>query len=193
MGSDYLLALLKRRLIAGDPPEVPGEMMASVAIALDKEGSLRTLMIKRAERNLDPWSGQVAFPGGRREPQDESLVETAIRETREEVEIDLARSARYLGHLGTFRTHTGTMLVVPCVFVLRRKDRVRPNAEVASFRWIPVEAFFREKSKSMYYLERGGAREWLPAYVYRDYVIWGLTYRMISFLVGREKSPIRPR
>ncbi len=193
MDSGYLLALLKRQVIAGDPPEVPGERMASVAITLNWDGSLKTLMIKRAHRKRDPWSGQVAFPGGRMEPKDESIIETAVRETKEEVGIDLARFARYLGHLGTFRTHTGTMLVAPCVFILGRKKRVRPNAEVASYRWIPVEVFFRERSRSMFYLERGGARERFPAYVYRDYVIWGLTYRMISFLIGKREPLIQPR
>ncbi len=193
MDSGYLLALLKRQVIAGDPPEVPGERMASVAIVLSRDGSLKTLMIKRADRKRDPWSGQVAFPGGRMEPEDESILDTAIRETKEEVGIDLARSARYMGHLGTFKTHTGTMLVAPCVFILGRKKRVMPNQEVASYRWIPVEAFFRERSRSTYHLERGGVRERLPAYVYRDYVIWGLTHRMISFLIGKGESPIQPR
>jgi len=192
MGSDHLLSVLKRRLISGAPTEVAGERMASVAIALKRDGPLKALMIRRAVRKLDPWSGQVAFPGGRMEPQDESLLETAIREAREEVNIDLERSARYLGHLGVFRTHTGTMLVVPCVFVLEHGSRVKPNPEVASYRWIPVAAFFREESSSKLYLERGGAREAFPAYVYRDYIIWGLTYRMISFLVGREESPTEP-
>ncbi len=193
MDSGYLLALLKRQVIAGDPPEVPGEMMASVAIALNRDRSLKTLMIKRADRKSDPWSGQVAFPGGRTEPEDESIRETAIRETKEEVGIDLSRTARYLGHLGTFRTHTGTMLVAPCVFVLGQKKRVRLNAEVASYRWIPVEVFFRESSRSVYHLERGGARVNLPAFVYRDYAIWGLTYRMISLLIGKGESATRPR
>jgi len=115
MDSDALLRLVKSRLTPGDPPEPPGEATASVAMTLAGP-SLKTLMIKRAEREGDPWSGQVAFPGGRRERQDRSLLETATRETKEEVGIDLQRSAVYLGHLGAFRTHTGTMLVVPCAF-----------------------------------------------------------------------------
>src|SRR5207245_7755352 len=97
--------------------------MASVAITL-AEPSLKTLMIKRAEREGDPWSGQVAFPGGRRERQDRTLLDTAARETKEEVGIDLQRSAVYLGHLGAFRTHTGTMLVMPCAFSMKMEERV---------------------------------------------------------------------
>jgi 8-oxo-dGTP pyrophosphatase MutT (NUDIX family) len=185
MDSDALFRLVKGKLTPGEPPEPPGEATASVAIALSGP-SLKTLMIKRAEREGDPWSGQVAFPGGRRERQDRSLLETATRETKEEVGIDLRRSAVYLGHLGAFRTHTGTMLVVPCAFSMRMQERVEPNAEVFSYRWIPVEVFLRQNSRSTYTLKRGGDKIEFPAYVYQDYVIWGLSYRMISALLGRE-------
>ncbi len=187
MDSGALLRLAKSNLTPGDPPEPPGEMVASVAITLQGH-SRRTLMIKRAEREGDPWSGQVAFPGGRREEHDRSLLETATREAREEVGMDLRRSALYLGHLGAFRTHLGTMLVVPCVFLMTREEKVKPNAEVSSYRWIPVEVFLSENSRSTYTLKRGGESESVnfPAYVYQDYVIWGLSYKMISALLGRE-------
>jgi len=171
--SDALLRLVKSKLTP------------DVAITLAGP-SLKTLMIKRAEREGDPWSGQVAFPGGRRERYDRSLLETATRETKEEVGIDLRRSAIYLGHLGVFRTHTGTMLVVPCAFLMRKEERVEPNAEVSSYRWIPIEVFLRENSRSTYALKRGGENAKVPAYVYQDYVIWGLSYSMISALLGRE-------
>jgi len=193
MNSDEILGLVKSRLSSGIPSEVPGELMASVAITLGGKRPMKTLMIKRVELSGDPWSGQVAFPGGRKEPQDESLLETAIREAREEVGIDLAESARYLGHTGHFRTHTGRMLVVPCVFMMASPGLVRTNAEVASYRWVPFETFFKERTRSVGVPGRGSSREKLPAYVYKDYVIWGLTYRIISALVGREELPTLPR
>ena len=185
MDSEALLRLMKSKLTPGEPPEPHEETMAGVAITLTGP-SLKTLMIKRAEREGDPWSGQVAFPGGRRERQDRSLLETATRETKEEVGIDLRRSAAYLGHLEAFRTHTGTMLVVPCVFLMKRDERVEPNDEVSSYRWIPIEVFLSEKSRSTYTLKRGGEEVKVPAYLYQGYVIWGLSYRMISALLGRE-------
>jgi len=185
MDSEALLRLAKSKLTPGEPSEPPGETMASVAITLAGP-SLKTLMIKRAEREGDPWSGQVAFPGGRREGQDRSLLETATRETKEEVGINLRRSAVYLGHLGAFRTHTGMMLVMPCAFLMRKEERVEPNAEVSSYRWIPVEVFLRENSRSTYTLKSGGEKVKVPSYVYQDYVIWGLSYRMISAMLGKE-------
>jgi len=185
MDSEALLRSVKSKLTPGEPPEPPGEVMASVAITLAGP-SMKTLMIKRAEREGDPWSGQIAFPGGRRERQDRSLLETATRETKEEVGIDLRRSAVYLGHLGAFRTHTGTMLVAPCAFLMKKVERVEPNAEVSSYRWIPMGVFLNENSRSTYALKRGGESVNLPAYVNQDYVIWGLSYMMISALLGRE-------
>jgi len=75
---------------------------------------------------------------------------------------------------------------VPCAFLTRKEERVEPNAEVSSYRWIPIEVFLRENSRSTYALQRGGENAKVPAYVYHDYVIWGLSYRMISALLGRE-------
>ena len=182
---DALLRLVKRRLTPGQPSELRGEKVASVAVAFRYDASLKTLMIRRADREGDVWSGQVAFPGGRRGKQDRSLLETAIREAREEVGIDLARSALYLGHLGTFKTHTGAMLVVPCAFLIRDEVvRVRPNVEVASYRWVPVEFFLEARSRSTEILKRGRDTVKFPAYVYQDYVIWGLTYKIISTLIA---------
>jgi len=78
---------------------LPGEAHASVAIVF-REGpeSIEVLLIERAEREGDPWSGHMAFPGGRLEDHDDSSRSTARRETFEEVGIELA-SAEYLGRL----------------------------------------------------------------------------------------------
>ncbi len=184
---DPLLLRIKKKLTE-EEPIAPGEKMASVAVILRKKRRLDTLMIKRAERSGDPWSGQIAFPGGRREPGDSSLMETAIRETLEETGVDLKSKGRLLGYFGAFRTHTGTMIVAPCAFLLHGEVRVRRNAEVESFRWVPISAFLGDASKSEFLLERGDFRQSFPAYKYEDYVIWGLTHRIISSLVSANED-----
>jgi 8-oxo-dGTP pyrophosphatase MutT (NUDIX family) len=165
-------------------PDVAEGRTASVAVILRKEAEISILLIERSERVDDPWSGQIAFPGGKSQPGDSSLMETAERETEEEVGIDLKRSSRFMGYHAPVRTHTGTMLVVPSVFELKQEVDVRPNLEVQSYRWVPVSSFTNGSSDSTYGLLRGGVPEKLPAFKVGDYVIWGLTYRLIRTLFG---------
>src|ERR1700686_1895287 len=99
-------ALASHSPIAAD--EEDGVRQAAVALIfrLGKADVLELLFIKRAEYAGDPWSGQIAFPGGRAEAGDTSLAETAIRETHEETGIDLAREGFMIGALDDLRPRT---------------------------------------------------------------------------------------
>lgn len=141
------------------------------------------LFIKRAVKDGDPWSGQIAFPGGRVEDGDSSFRDTATRETREEVGIDLRRDSRFLGYLGPFEARTGDIMVVPSLFALTREPKVSPDVEVASYKWIPISSFRNPSTRSVYTRERNGTKIDFPSYVVGDYVIWGLTERIISTLI----------
>jgi 8-oxo-dGTP pyrophosphatase MutT (NUDIX family) len=90
--------------------------LASVAVILARKKEATVLLIKRSERGGDPWSGHIAFPGGRVEKSDDSLRDTAVRETKEEMGMDLDPNTSFLGYLGVFRARTTEMKVVPCVF-----------------------------------------------------------------------------
>src|SRR5690349_16504391 len=106
---------------------------------------------------------------------DPSAKETATRETSEEVGIDLHK-AEFIGYAEVIPTHTGTMRVVPCVFVLKQETDVVPNGEVASYRWVPMDKLFSPEARSTYQLNYGGRSIEMPALVLDDYVVWGLTY-----------------
>ncbi|MEM2035144.1 MAG: NUDIX domain-containing protein, partial [Candidatus Caldarchaeum sp.] len=67
---------------------IHGRSYAAVAIILrNLDRSPEVILVKRASRLDDPWSGQIAFPGGRRKPSDQSLVQTALRELKEETGV----------------------------------------------------------------------------------------------------------
>ncbi len=172
-------AKVVRKLVPNEPPQ-KGLRFASVSVIVRDRQSPSVLLIRRAERVGDPWSGQTAFPGGKMQGGDKSARDTAIRETVEEVGIDLAKTAEFLGYGEVTRTHTGTMDVVPSVFELKESVDVTPNGEVASFRWVELEQLLSPAAKSTYDLTRDGKVLGMPAYVVGDYLVWGLTYRILS-------------
>ena len=177
---------IARNLVPQEPPQ-KGLLFASVAVIVRDRQLPSVLLIRRAERVGDPWSGQVAFPGGKMQEGDRSARDTAIRETMEEVGIDLGRHGEFLGYGGVTRTHTGTMDVVPSVFELKESVEVKPNGEVASFRWVDLEQLLVPSSKSTFDLDRDGKVAGMPAYAVGDYTVWGLTYRILnSFLEERS-------
>jgi len=163
-------------------PEQGGLRLAAVAMILKDKSKPQVLLIKRSERRTDPWSGQVALPGGKMQPADTTAKGTATRETREEVGIDLEK-AEFLGYSEVIPTHTGTMRVVPCGFALKREVEVSPNGEVASYRWVDLKELLSPEAKSTYQLNYGGRTVEMPAYVLGDYTVWGLTYRILSSIL----------
>jgi len=171
-----------RARLRSDEPPIGKLRRASVAVTLRVTEELSVLLIKRADRVGDPWSGQVAFPGGKEQEGDGTLKETAIREAREEVGIDLVAGADFLGYFVPFRTHTGTLDVVPAVFLLRSDAEVRPNEEVSSYRWVAVGKMMDERSMSTQRVQAGGQVRELPAFTVDGYFVWGLTHRIICSL-----------
>jgi len=136
---------LKGRLMPmGDLKIESGEFQqAAVALILrDHEGEAEVLMIKRAEHPHDPWSGQLALPGGRVDAGDRDLKETVVRETGEEVGIDLDGDDRFLGRLDTVSPATPRLppiVITPLVALAPPDATPQPNPEeVEEAFWLPV-------------------------------------------------------
>lgn len=156
---------------------------AAVAILLRRgEGDLELLLVKRTVIPSDPWSGDMAFPGGKRGPQDRSLMETALREAFEETGIDLNDSG-CLGLMDTFHsTVRPEMGVLPYVFLVEGTPELSLNEELSSFLWVPLGEMNVSKGKALVKnLE-------VPAFGVRGEVVWGLTYRMIEKLLDLVES-----
>lgn len=146
---------------------------------------LSLLLIRRAERGGDPWSGHVAVPGGRREPEDADLVATAIRETREEVALTLDRS-QLLGALDDVAPSSVVLppvAVRPFVFALPDMPEAILSAEVAGAYWVAVDTLLRAGARGEFSLPVAGVTRRFPAYQTAAGTLWGMTERILDTLL----------
>jgi len=179
---------LRQRLAARTPLRAtgPGLIEAAVAIVLapGEDGDLELLFIKRAEVPQDPWSGQMALPGGRREDGDPDLLTTATRETHEETAVELPREA-VLGELDDLAPSTPVLppiVVRPFVFGLPDKPAVTPSHEVALHLWTSFTALPAAAGESEVLVR--GFRGVRPAFLIGPHVVWGITHRILSDLIA---------
>jgi 8-oxo-dGTP pyrophosphatase MutT (NUDIX family) len=180
------LARLAERLARHQPVEAAelDRRWAAVALILAPDPD-SILLIRRAERAGDPWSGQIGLPGGRRGANDADLVATAVREAAEEVGIDLTPAHR-LGALSDVVPSTPVLppiAVRPFVFGLSGRAGIRPNAEVASAHWIEVADLGRPHVRRPTTVTIRGEALVVPAFMVDELVVWGMTERILdSFL-----------
>jgi len=159
------------------------KLSAAVIVLLRHgKGGLEVLLGRRADREGDPWSGQIALPGGRHHEGEGSLLETALRETREEMGLDLRGRAEILGHMAPRSPgNVPEMLVVP--FVALASEDLAPVAgpEMSETFWVPLADLPRTWGRVTVPTAVGDLT--VPAYLYGDRVIWGFTYRVIEELL----------
>ncbi len=143
------------------------------------------LLIRRADRAGDPWSGHIALPGGRRESTDIDLLGTAIRESHEEVGVELDPE-HLLGILEDVVPRTPVLppvAVRPFVFLLPRRPVLVPNQEVASATWATLDDLLQPERHHAVRLQVAGSSREVQAYQLEDGVVWGMTERILSSLI----------
>jgi 8-oxo-dGTP pyrophosphatase MutT (NUDIX family) len=157
-----------------------GYFEAAVALILRETvgHDLELLFIKRAARDDDPWSGQIAFPGGRRDDTDESLEDTVVRETIEEVGLDLRRQGTLIGALDELRPRIAVLppvIVRPYVATVPAEASAGSSVEVAQCFWAPLAAILDPGAAHDTEIDVRGVRTVRPAIHYGGHVIWGMT------------------
>ncbi|MCP5162854.1 MAG: CoA pyrophosphatase [Hahellaceae bacterium] len=156
------------------------------AMIRENHGQLEVLLIKRAERKGDRWSGHMAFPGGRVQVEDMNTRATAIRETEEEIGYTLPLE-NYLGRLSDVMTLAhGTkkpMVVSPYIFSVEGEPEFSLNHEVDRVVWLPLSFLANRDNRESMRWERKGVGMTLPCYFYEGHRIWGLTLKMLDELV----------
>jgi 8-oxo-dGTP pyrophosphatase MutT (NUDIX family) len=171
-----------------EPEEPVRHAAVLLALRLGDHGELELLMIKRAEAERDPWSGHVAAPGGRMEPGDHDLQQTAIRETWEETGIDVGRDGEILGTLDDVYPRTQVLppiVVRPYVGVVRPDVRIVASPEVAEAFWVPIPALRERASWGTGLVQVRGAEEERPVFRHAGYTVWGLTERVLRQFLER--------
>lgn len=174
-----------QRFVKQDAGFEPRSGRAAVAIMV-REGQEATelLMIRRATREGDPWSGHMGFPGGRRDPEDRSNFSCALRETEEELGVDLSRWGAPLGELSDvntgWRKDRPEMLVTPFIFSVSELPELTPNDEVDDVVWVPLHFLMDEGNREPLEWEWKGQKMETDSYLYDCYRIWGLSLMMID-------------
>lgn len=181
---------LAARLAARVPVEASRHdamRLAAVAAVLRvAEGHPELLFIKRADRHGDPWSGHMAFPGGRQELGDASLEDTAVRETWEELALDL-REGVMLGRLDDLAPRNPVLppiLIRPYVVVVPPDVVFSPNAEVAATFWVPLSVLAHEDTRAEHVMMINGTRARFPGFRVEQHIVWGLTERIVQQMLS---------
>ncbi|MBM3900030.1 MAG: CoA pyrophosphatase [Gemmatimonadetes bacterium] len=176
-------ALEAREARRAERDEPYGEAAVAVILRPSVTTGAELLLIRRAEREGDPWSGQIGLPGGRIDRTDPSLEATAIRETREEVGIDLARAGEILGALDELRPrtpHLPPIIVRPYVAVVHEAVDLRPNREVAEARWVSLDTLLAPSARVRTEVSVRGMTFHVEAFQHEAFVVWGMTERILT-------------
>ena len=163
----------------------PEARLAAVAAVLRVVDEPELLFIKRADVAHDPWSGHIAFPGGRQEPGDASLEATAIRETYEELSLDLT-AGLLLGRLDDLAPRSRALppiIIRPFVALVAPDVKLHPSREVASTFWVPLSHIRDPRAQVEHEIHDMGQRARFPAYSLQGHIVWGLTERIVRQLV----------
>lgn len=169
---------------ADPPPPDPDFLQAAVTVVIRAREHLELLLIKRARSERDPWSGHMALPGGRRDPDDATLRHTAVRETLEETGLDLEGLGVHLGHLedvapGSVRLPKLT--IAPFVYgVPAHAAAYVASSEVEAVHWVTLDELRAPATHGEVEIHLPGGARSFPCYRVVDEIVWGLTYRILS-------------
>jgi 8-oxo-dGTP pyrophosphatase MutT (NUDIX family) len=164
--------------------DTSGHPQAAVVLIIRPHGDeTEVLIIKRADHPRDPWSGHLALPGGRAEPGDEDLRAVAIRETKEEVGIDLDAGGCFLGGLEPMwpgNPRLPKIAITPLVAIAPEGTIAHPSLEVQEAFWMSLITLKQEGRSDTLRLDiQGKPHEW-PAYPSPHGPIWGITERILT-------------
>jgi len=187
---DSRIARLEVSLKSRLPVELEDSVSRRAAVAIllrcGATGEPEMFFIQRAEYEGDPWSGHIAFPGGRAEERDESLIDTAMRETLEETGIELRGVSELIGVLDDLHPRSvrlPAVVVRPFVFLVGEVSTPVLSSEVAEAFWVPLSVLLDRSVWRDATVRAGNTEISRFAFHHEGYVVWGMTERILSGLL----------
>ena len=164
---------------------------ASVLLIFQKNPQWEILMIKRVEKEGDPWSGHYAFPGGMRSREDQDQFETALRESHEEVNFNYDEIPhQFLGKLDQLQIHKNgkpiPFLIHPFVVFLEEPFEVIPEvSEVQDYFWFSLEEIIKKENLHNKEFEFLNSTWELPCISIEEHTVWGISYMILFDLMKK--------
>ena len=168
---------------------LPRSSVALILFQPTATEEVKILMMSRAIRQGDPWSGHMAFPGGLQDKDDSHSFDAALREVNEEIGIPANHNLNFIGRLSGILTHSHRgylpMVVTPFVFHLTQATEFHPNQrEVAELLWIPLPFLATAKHRTSMTWKTDNSQLSLPCYYYQQKRIWGLSLAILDELLA---------
>ena len=174
--------MLEKLLIRLPEYQAPvAKVDAAVLMALTREDVPRLILTRRAQ-HMNSHAGEVAFPGGKCDSSDASIIATALREAHEEIALEPSR-VQIVGELGIFTSRIG-MKVKPIIGLLDEMPMLQANPdEIESIFTVPLDVFLNQKPSYDHKVKYMGVNITVPSFKHEGYVIWGLTgYMIVEFM-----------
>lgn len=190
---------IKEILSARTPKRIPDEKClykhAGVLVPIFRQGGNYMILFTKRTNNLEHHKGQISFPGGSVDEEDNSVRDTALREAREEIGL-LKEDVEILGRIDDTMTVVSDFIVHPFVGLIPYPYDFTINTdEVARLIKVPLKAFHPDNSGKGASFEFEGKTYRTPTYEYEGDVIWGATARIMEVFVNiiGHKLPLRER
>lgn len=174
---------LARALAPLPHPRTAGAALEAAVMVLLHGDTL--LLVRRQTFEGDKWSGHMGLPGGRHDPADETLLHTALRETREELGFDVLRHGRLLGALGTYvAAHRASDDTNIAVFVAELQERppLELSHEIAGAYWVELSRLLLAHGTATVREKVEPVPAYVPEHEGEELVVWGITYGILERL-----------
>ncbi len=157
-----------------------GKIHASVLVIIHFSEKIPSVILTKRSHFLSNHSGEISFPGGKFSSNDKSILDTAIRETYEEIGI-VVNKQKIIGCLQPTYTYTSKILIYPFVALFENiPDSLKPNIEVEQIISLPIEKLMNSFSEDKFHSTKKCI---MYEFLVDDYFIWGATARILKNLL----------